>query len=166
MQIWAREMKNNRIVHILFNISMILKWIDGFFELLGGLAFVILKKEHILRLISHILNYNLFNIPNETISRWVTEISNALTTNIKIFISIILICNGAIKIILATSLLLKKLFAFPLAVAFLIILLLYQIIQMFYTPSLYLGLFNLFDSAVILVIWLEYQHLKKTKGFH
>lgn len=154
-------MKRNGIFQTLFTLSIILKGIDGVVELVGGLVFVILKKQHILDIIFGFLNYDLFKIPNETILEWVTYVSNELTTSVKILISMILICNGVIKIVLSINLLLKNLVAFPISIAFLIILLIYQIIQTFYTPSLFLNLFNVFDFIVILLIWREYTRLKK-----
>lgn len=156
-------MGKRRFFQTLFTLSIALKGIDGVLELIGGLVFIILKKQHIINILSRFFHYDLFNIPNQTILKWVTYISNGLTTNIKIFISVVLICSGFIKILLSVSLLLRKLIAFPIALGFLVVLFIYQMAQMFYTPSLFLNFFNFFDAIVILVIWREYIHLKRTR---
>lgn len=159
------EKKKQRLVHILFTLSLVLKAIDGFIEFAGGLVFVFLKNADIIDLISKFLHYNLFKISNEKILDWVTYLSREFTTSIHIFISVILICSGFTKLVLALTLLMRKLFAFPFTLIFLCLLLIYQIVQTFYTPSLILYAFNIIDFIVILVIWREYIHLKKVNGF-
>lgn len=154
------------MLQTLFSASIIIKCIDGLIELAGGLSFIILDTDTIVEMWSRLLHYNLFHIHNVEILKLVTAASNALTTNVKVFISTILICNGFAKVTMAVPLFFRKLYAFPISLIFLVILLIYSIVQTFYTPSIYLTLFNIFDAAVILVIWLEYLHLKKTKKFH
>ena len=127
---------------------------------------VTLKKEEILTLVSNILHYNLLRIPNQTIFNMVSHLSEALTANIKVFISVVLICNGLIKMILSANLLMRKMLAFPIAMVFLLLLLIYEIIQLFYTPSIYLALFILFDAIIVIVIWREYVYLKKNHKLH
>ena len=158
-------MLKRKIVQHLFNFFIFIKGIDGLIELLGGLVFILLKKEVLIRIISHIFHYDLFDIPNKVILKWVTAISNALTTNVQIFISIVLIGSGLIKMVISFNLLRRKIAIFPIAIGFLLLLYIYQIIQMFYTPSIFMYLFNLFDAIVILVIYLEYRHLKKNREF-
>jgi uncharacterized membrane protein len=157
--------KSIRVLQILFNISIVLKGVDGLIELIGGVLFAILEKEVILKLIIDFLSYDLFKIPNKTVLELATTVSHDLDTSIRNFIIAVLIGNGFIKIAFAIGLLLRKMFIFPISIIFLIGLLIYQIIQTFYTPSLYLIFFNLFDFAVIVVIWLQYIHLKKSKKF-
>lgn len=161
------QTKREKVFRLLFTLSMILKCIDGVFELVGGLTFEILKKESILKMISTFLKHEkTFQIPNETILKWVTSISHVLSTNLRLFLSIILIGNGIIKIVLSISLLLRKYIAFPIALIFLTGLYVYQIVQTIYTPSPFLYFLDAFDLAVILVILKEYMRLKKEKKFH
>ncbi len=162
-------MKNRskqKLFQVLFNLSMIIKGIDGLFELAGGLAFIFLKKEHLLNLISKISHYNVLNISNHTFHKLANAASKVFETDIKNFIIVVLVCNGFIKIVIAGSLFLRIKRAFPYALVFLFALLVYQVVQMFYSPSLFLWLFNAFDALVILVIWAEYEHLKKTRKLH
>jgi len=155
--------KKKRALQFFFTLSIILKGIDGIIEFFGGLIFITLKKQSILNIVSSILHYKLFNIPNATLFKWVNEFSHIFTTDFRIFVSIVLICNGFIKVLISVSLLMKKLVAFPLAVGFLILLLIYQIIQIFYSPSYLLIILTGFDIIVIILIWKEYLFLKKNK---
>lgn len=171
-QIWIEKKlvsplkRKYQIFQVLFTISIVLKGIDGVVEFTGGLIFAILTKESIVNIISSFLEYDIFEIPNQTLIRWITDISHALTSNIKIFISIVLIGSGFIKFILSINLLLRKLIAFHIGFAFLITLFIYQIVQMFFTPRPFLFAMNAFDGIVIFLIWRQYVHLKKIHGFH
>lgn len=157
--------KEHRFLQFLFTLTIVLKGIDGLFELIGGLFFVILKTPKLIDIISDILNYNIFHIPNDTIFDWVEKVSHALDTHVKVFIAILLIGNGVIKIALSINLLIRKLIVFPISIFFLILLLIYQTLQFIHTPSIYLFLFNLYDTIIIYVIWREYLYLKKQGDF-
>jgi len=154
-----------RIYQVFFNLSMIVKGIDGVIELAGGLAFIFLNRENILNLLSHIYDYNMLDISNHTFLSLATAVSKAFETNVKNFIIVILVCNGFVKIGMSISLFMRYLKVFPVALVFLSVLFVYQIVQLFYTPSLFLILFNVFDALVILVIWAEYNQLKKSRKF-
>jgi uncharacterized membrane protein len=143
---------------------MIFKGINGLIELAAGLTFEILPKESLLELFERFLkSEKVFQFPNETIQNWVISASHALNTNLRLFISIILIGNGVIKIILSISLLLRKFIAFPIALIFLVGLYIYQIIQTVYTPTFLLYFLDVFDLFVIAVVWKEYLRLKKER---
>ncbi|MBI2743904.1 MAG: DUF2127 domain-containing protein [Chlamydiales bacterium] len=158
------SLKQNRR-HLLFNLAIILKGIDGLLEFVGGLFFVFLKKQGVLDSISKVLHYNLFKISNESVLDFVDYMSQMLSTSTFIFISAILIGNGVVKMLVSVGLLLRKFLAFIVAIVFLMLLLVYQIVECFYTPSLVLDMFTLFEALVIYVIWREYRYLKRTRGF-
>lgn len=158
--------RKERVFELLFSLSMVLKAIDGIIELLGGIAFAALNKEKMLQwFYDFLMNEKSFQIPNETILKWVNAFSQALSTNMRVFISVILIGNGLIKIVMAIALLMRKYGAFPWSLFFLIVLYIYQIIQTIESPSWFLYFFDAFDLAIILVIWKEYLRLKKEKKF-
>jgi uncharacterized membrane protein len=151
--------------HIFFNVSLLFKSVSGLLEFLGGIFFVFLDKPKIIQIISKILHYNVFNISNKTISLLVSQASEALDTSIYVFIAIFLLGNGLFKIVLCFGLYFQKRLAFNLGIVFLIALLIYQIVQSFYTFSYTLIFFNVLDSLVILSIWQEYIYLQKSRKF-
>lgn len=156
------QSRKEKFFELLFTLSMILKGIDGIIELLGGIAFAALNKEKMLQwFYDFLMKQKAFDISNETILNWVTAFSHALQTNVRVFITIILIGNGLIKIVMAIALLMRKYAAFPWSLFFLIVLYIYQIVQTIQSPSWFLYFFDAFDLAIILVIWKEYRRLKK-----
>lgn len=155
-----------RFNHFFFNFSLLFKSVSGLLEFLGGLFFVFLDKPTIIQILSNILHYNVFNVSNKTISNLVSQASEALDTSIYVFIAICLLGNGLFKIVLCSGLYFQKRMAFILGVVFLIALLIYQIVQSFYTFSYTLIFFNILDFLVILSIWQEYIYLKESRGFN
>jgi uncharacterized membrane protein len=154
--------RKEKVFELLFSLSMILKGIDGIIELLGGIAFAAVNKEKMLQwFYDFLMNEKAFQISNETILKWVTAFSDALQTNVRVFITIILIGNGIIKIVMAIALLMRKYAAFPWSLFFLVLLFVYQIVQTIQSPSWFLYFFDAFDFAIILVIWKQYLLLKK-----
>src|SRR5690349_7551824 len=91
---------------ILFDLSMILKAVDGLAEFVGGIVFVSLGKSRILEIISDILYSEYFKIPTETIESWLDYLATTLTTSVETLIVLILIGNGLVKLVLAINLLL------------------------------------------------------------
>ena len=157
--------KQGRGLQVLFDLSMILKAVDGLAEFLGGIIFVSLGKSRILEIISDILYSEYFKIPTDTIEGWLDYLARTLTTSVETLIVLILIGNGLVKLVLAINLLLKKRWAFYWGMAFLIILIIYQIIQNLHFKSIVFNLFNVFDILVVTVIWLQYRQLMKTHSF-
>lgn len=132
-------------------------------ELFGGVMFLFLNQASILNFFSHVVGYHVFRIPNRLILKWVEYISAHLTTDVRTFIAIILIISGLAKVILSINLVLRKLWAFPVAIAFLFLLIIYQTYKSFYFYSLPIQILNLVDVLIIIFIWKEYLYLKSTR---
>ena len=78
-----------------------------------------------------------------------------------LFVSVYLVAHGVIKIFLVAGLLRKKLWAYPTALWFLGIFILYQLYQFSHTHSLGLLALSAFDLFVASLVWREYRSRKQ-----
>ncbi|TMB72624.1 MAG: DUF2127 domain-containing protein, partial [Deltaproteobacteria bacterium] len=84
-----------------------------------------------------------------------------LSSDTKLFVSAYLVAHGLIKVFLVASLLRKKLWAYPTALWFLGIFLLYQLYRFSHTHSLGLLALSAFDLFVASLVWREYRSQKQ-----
>jgi len=73
-----------------------------------------------------------------------------------LFAAAYLIVHGLIKLFLVASLLLGRLWAYPLSLWFLAAFIVYQCYRYLHTHSISLVLLTVFDLAVVFLIWREY----------
>jgi len=74
---------------------------------------------------------------------------------------IYLLSHGVVKVFLVAMLLRKKLWAYPLTEAFLVLFIVYQVYRFTYSHSMWLVALTIFDIAIIFLTWLEYERIKE-----
>ena len=77
------------------------------------------------------------------------------------FAAFYLLSHGIIKIFLAIGLLRNRLWAYPAAIVFFILFILYQVYRYTYTQSSFLILLTVFDLIVVGLTWHEYKIVKR-----
>ena len=125
---------------------------------------MLLKKDAILDFIYNVLQYHL-NLTDKTIADLLNMASKMLYTDVYTVIAIILIGNGAVKVVLAIGLFFRDYLSFILGFVFFIGLLIYQIVENFHYPSKIFAAFNLLDAIIVFIIWREFLALKKKRAF-
>lgn len=155
-----RESKKDKLLDLFFKVGVIIKGIDGFFEIIGGFIFIFVSSQSINRIILWLTQHELTEDPGDLIANWSVQWAQGLSVNAKIFGAIYLFTHGIIKIVLVLSLLRQKLWAYPTAIIIFFVFILYQIYRYFYSPSLGLIALTVLDAIVIILTWREYRKLK------
>ena len=150
-------------LHRLFELSIFIKGVDGVLETVGGLLILFVPLHSLDALVRWLLAHELSE-SHDWVARAAEHLLNGLSLNTKLFASIYLIGHGLVKIFLVYALWREKLWAFPVALWFLALFVVYQIYRFTHTHSIALLIFALLDVCVAWFIWCEY--LARKPGPH
>lgn len=156
-----KRSKASEILQFLFFLSLIIKGIDGVVEVISGATLLFLGKTDVLNLLFDISQYDFLDISEDKAMRFVDHVSSVFTDYMKLFITIVLLGSGLVKVVLAVNLILKKMWAFPVALALLAAIIVYEGVQAILSWSLFVGCMTLLDIVVLFIIWRQYYYLNR-----
>ncbi len=154
-----------KLVHVLFDVGVIGKGIDGVLEIAGGVLLVVLTRSQITGIVAALTQHELSEDPRDVLARLLVQASAHLSASTQLFGAVYLLVHGVIKVGLVTALLRRKLWAYPAAILAFLLFLLYQLSRYARTRSLSLLLLSALDVFVILITWLEYRRLRASHAF-
>jgi uncharacterized membrane protein len=160
-----RTRHRGRIIHVLFDISVITKGIDGVLESISGVLLFFISTEQ-MRNITRILTlHELSEDPHDIIANYLLTSSQHLTDSAKTFSAVYLLWHGVVKVGLVAALLLRKRWAYPSAILAFSIFLAYQLYRYSHTYSSELLVLSAIDVLLIILTWLEYRRLRTSHVF-
>jgi len=157
--------QRDRIVHLLFDISVIAKGIDGVLETVGGLLLLLISPtqlHHIARLLTQ---HELSEDPHDLVANYLLHSSQGLSAGAKTFGAMYLLWHGVVKVGLVTALLLRRRWAYPVAILAFLIFLVYQLYRYSHTEAPELLVLSVMDVVVIVLTWFEYKRLRASQAF-
>jgi uncharacterized membrane protein len=152
--------KQRSKVEIAFDIGIFLKGFNGVIEVLGGLLLLFVQPETLSRLITSFTQYELSEDEHDIVASFLAQYFSAT----QVFAGIYLFVHGMIKVFLVESLLRKRLWAYPLAMLFFFLFIIYQLYRYYLNGSMGMILLSILDLIVIALTWLEYRRLKKARS--
>ena len=155
--------KSGKGLHWLFELSIFIKGVDGVLETVGGLLILFVPLHSLDALVRWLLAHELSESP-DWVARAAEHLLNSLSLNTKLFASAYLVSHGLVKVFLVYALWREKLWAFPVALWFIALFVVYQIYRFTHTHSIALLIFALLDVCVAWFIWREY--LARKAGPH
>lgn len=148
-------------IHLVFEISIILKGVNSIFEIIGGVLALLVTKSYIVSTVLSLTNEELSQDPNDAIAHYFINLSNNFSVTTQHFVALYLLSHGIVKLFLVTGLLRRKLWAYPLSVVVFSLFIIYQIYKYIYTPSIWLLILTLFDGLIIWLTLHEYHKIKR-----
>lgn len=148
-----------KYIHKVFDISIILKGIDGILEIIGGLLLILVKPETINYIVASLTQYELVEDPNDAIANFILHTVH-LTAQSRIFGILYLLSHGIIKIFIVAGLLKNKLWAYPAGITIFSVFGVYQIYRYLHTNSLMLLILTITDAFVIFLTWHEFKMIE------
>ena len=139
-----------------FLVGIVLKGLDGVLEVVGGLLLLILTPATIDRLTMALTQHELSPDPHDFIATHLLHATSGLTGSAVQFGAMYLLSHGVVKIVLVSSLMRNKLWAYPWMIAFLIAFIVYQVYRMTFAPSAGLVALTIFDAFVGWLTYMEY----------
>lgn len=148
------------IVHISFEIGLLLKGIHGLTEIVGGALMFFLTPNRLSTLTRFLTKHELSEDPRDMVANFLLNLSSSFSISTQHFAEFYLMSHGIIKCILILLLWRRKLWAYPLTIVSLILFIAYQIYRYTLTQSVFLILLTIFDAIMIALTYLEYKNLK------
>ena len=151
-------MKLKRLQATLFKTAIIIKGIDGIIEVIAGF-FLFFESNFISGIIRKIFEHELSEEPSDVIANFLINAAQNISLSSQHFIALYLLIHGLIKMGLVYALLKKIMWAYPLSLVFLSLLIIFQVVRFCFTHSVILLFFTLLDAVIVLVIRKEYNRL-------
>jgi uncharacterized membrane protein len=153
--------KKRNFIHYSFEFGVILKGIDGVLEVLGGFLLLLINPTRLNKIVLLLTQHELSEDPNDIFMNLLLRSSHKFSISSQYFGVFYLLSHGIVKLILVCLLLKKRLWAYPLTIAFLILFIIYQIYRYSKIHSSWLIVLTIFDVVMIYLTWVEYQRIQK-----
>jgi uncharacterized membrane protein len=138
---------------------MILKGVNGCWEIIVGLLFLFFTKDAMYRVMVVASGYGVA-ASSHSAGRYLIGQANNFSVSTQYFIALYFLAYGAVNIFLAASLLKGRVWAYPWAIMLFIGFVAYQVYRLFLHYSGLLCCITIFDAILIIVTLLEYHRLK------
>ncbi len=160
----VREFLGQRsLIHITFEVSIFFKGLDGVLEIVGGLLLFFVKPETISRIVIALTQHELSEDRHDIIASYLVRLAHDFSSSSQVFAGLYLLSHGVIKVFLVESLLRGRLWAYPTAIMFFMLFIVYQMYRYYLDPSIGMIVLSILDLVVIGLTWLEYGRLKRTR---
>lgn len=152
--------KQKDIVHVSFEIGLLLKCIHSLMEIIGGVFMLFLSPNRLDWLTRLLTQHELSEDPKDRVANFLLTLSSSFSISTQHFAVFYLTSHGIIKCILILLLWRRKLWAYPLTIVSLILFIAYQVYRYTLTQSVFLILLTIFDAVMIALTYLEYKRIK------
>lgn len=153
-----------RLLDRVYRIGLWIKGIDGVLEIAGGLFLLLVGQPQLGQLITFLTQRELTEDPRDWIASHVRDAVNHLSPSTQLFASLYLLSHGVVKLGLMVELLRKRTWAYPYAIAFLLVFLAYQVYRLSLQFSLALLLISVLDAVIVLFVWRDYRQVVDTSS--
>jgi uncharacterized membrane protein len=148
--------EQRRLLDRTFDITIILKGIDGLVEAIGGVLLLVVSPDALNNLALRLTRAELSRDPHDFVAHRLLRLTADLH-HTQTFGAIYLLSHGIVKIVLVAALLRQQRWAYPAMLAFLVAFIGYQCYRLTFVPSIALTLLTVFDLFVVWLTWREYQ---------
>jgi uncharacterized membrane protein len=148
---------NERRIHRIFEISVLLKGVHALIECIGGLLLAIVSTSAITSLVNSLTQEELIEDPNDFVAAHLLDLAQNLTVSAQHFYAFYLLSHGLIKVLLVIGLLRNKVWAYPVSLVVLGLFIAYQLYRFSHTHGFGLVVLTVFDVMVMGLIWHEYR---------
>lgn len=154
---------NERRVHRLFEISVLLKGAHALIECFSGLMLALIGTQTIVDLAKLLTQDELIEDHADFIANRLLDFAQHFSVSTQHFYAFYLLSHGIIKLLLVAGLLNGRLWAYPAALGAMGLFILYQLYRYSYTRGVGLIVLSVFDLVVIVLIWHEYMIVRRTR---
>ena len=144
-----------------YEVGIIIKGIDGLIELVAGVLLLVVSPSFIAQLADTVTRGELAEDPHDFIATYLAHAGAHLAHGHNAFAAAFLLVHGAVKVGLVTCLLLNKLWAYPVGLSVLGLLLIYQLYVLVTRPTIGMALLSVLDAVILWLIWREWQRARR-----
>ena len=140
-----------------FQVSLILKGLDGVLELIGGVLLLLVSPAQLGSVARFLTQHELSEDPHDLIANALVHYAGTLTVSASLFGAVYLLLHGLVKIVLVWAVLKDKLWAYPWMVAFLLVFIAYQGYQLIVGFTIGMAVLTAFDIFIVFLTIHEYR---------
>ena len=144
-----------------FEISIILKAVDGLIETLGGILLIFVSPANVTHWAVSATQNALGRNPHDFVATHILHSAHSFAMGGRVFASVYLLVHGLSKIILVVEILREKLWAYKGMIVLLGLFIIYQVYRMFYEPAIWLVVLTVFDVFIIYLTIREEKRQRK-----
>ena len=149
-------------LHLLFLVSVWIKAVAGFVEVVAGLALPLISQGTLVSLVVLITAPELYEDPGDLVANYLRNSTRDLSPGTRSFASAYLVLHGLVKVVLVAALLWgRHLWAYAASMWALVAFIVYQLYLYARAPSPWLLFLTAVDLVVIYLVWREYQGRKQ-----
>ena len=152
-----------KYIHELFDVTLILKAIHALVEIISGIFVFFVSQEFVSRVVIWMTKDEFLEDPRDLVSNLLVNFAHNFSVSSQDFVAFYLLAHGVIKIILITEMFRKRLWAYPESVAVFGLFIFYQIYRYTFTGSVWLIIFKILDIVVIALTIHEYRYMRNKK---
>jgi uncharacterized membrane protein len=149
-----------RRIHQIFEVSVLLKGVHALIECVGGLALVFTSTEAISRLVLRVTQDDFVEDHLDTLATHLETWANGFSVQAQHFYAFYLLSHGIVKMALMIGLLRRKLWAYPASIVVMLVFIAYQLYRYSYTHAAALLALTIFDLILIGLVWHEYRLMR------
>lgn len=146
-----------RRVHQIFEVSVLLKGAHAAVEAIGGLALSFTNNQWIRDLVTQATQSELIEDKRDLIANHLVTWAQGFSIETQHFYAWYLLSHGLVKLALVVGLLMRKLWAYPTAIVVLGLFIVYQLYRYTETHGFGLLLLTALDLVVVGLTWHEYR---------
>ena len=147
---------DERRIHQVFLLSVLLKGAHAVIECAGGLALALISTSAIANLVNRSTQEELIEDPKDILATHLLGWAQNFSVATKHFYAFYLLSHGVVKLLLVVGLLKRKLWSYPASLIVFGLFILYQLYRFSYTGGAGLIALTVLDVVVMFLIWHEY----------
>jgi uncharacterized membrane protein len=147
-----------------FDVTMVLKGLDGLLEIVGGLVLLFVAPATLKGWVRGLTAHELAQDPHDFFANHLLHSASQLSRATTLFGAVYLLSHGVAKVVLVIAVLRGQLWAYPLLIGLLGAFILYQLYQL--SRRFTVGIFALtvFDVFVVVLTVIEYRRHKSARA--
>jgi uncharacterized membrane protein len=150
-----------RRIHQVFEVSVLLKGAHATVEAVGGLALALTNNEWIRDVVTRAGETELIEDKRDFIAHHLMTWAQGFSVETQHFYAWYLLSHGVVKLALVTGLLMRKLWAYPTTIVVLGLFIVYQLYRYTQTHGLGLLFLTALDVVVVGLTWHEYGLMRR-----
>ena len=144
---------------LVFNVTLVLKGLDGVFEFVGGILLLVISPDSINAWAQRLTQHELSHDPSDFFANHLLRVTSNLH-HTQTFGAIYLLSHGIVKLVMVGGLLKRAHWSYYFAFVVLGAFIAYQLYRMTYDPTVSMALLTAFDLFILWMTWLEFRRMR------
>jgi uncharacterized membrane protein len=155
--IQKKDIEREKNILWFFDLALILKAINGGFEIIGAFLVLYVPPALVLRVAEYLTGGEFAQDPDDLVASALVSAAQTFTVHTHYFLAAYLFIHGAIKLVLVISIFMGKKLAYPLFMIALVLFGAYEVFRGTVRHELFLQALAVFDFSLVLLTAHEYR---------